>query len=94
MEIKEDDLVHLIDTYMGCDGYYIKPKLEENGKSSFFIAKDKAKSSDVSASFATVKDAIGVQEEKELQIFTGKPKVECAVCADIPNLTDIDSDIL
>lgn len=92
MAIREDDLVHLIDAYMGCDGYYIKPKLEENGKSSFFIAKDHAKSSDVNASFKTVEDTIGEQEEKELQIFTGNPKVECAVCADIPNLMDIDTD--
>lgn len=92
MAIREDDLVHLIDTYMGCDGYYIKPKLEENGKSSFFIAKDHAKPSDVNASFKTVEDTIGEKEEKELQIFTGNPKVECAVCADIPNLMDIDTD--
>lgn len=92
MAIREDDLVHLIDAYMGCDGYYIKPTLEENGKNSFFIAKDHAKSSDVNASFKTVEDMIGEQEDKELQIFTGTPNVECAVCADIPNLMDIDTD--
>ena len=94
MAIREDDLVQLIDAYMGCDGYYIKPNLKETEKSSFFIAKGSAKSSDVSESFKTVKDAIGEQEEKELQIFEGKPKVECAVCADIPNLTDVDADNL
>lgn len=92
MAMKEEDLVHLIDAYMGCDGYYIKPKIEEDGKSSFFMAKDHAKSSDVKASFETIKEALGEQEEKELQIFTGEPKVECAVCADIPNLMDIDFD--
>ena len=92
MSMKEDDLVRLMDAYMGCEGYYMKPKIEGNGKSSFFIAKDTAKSSDVGASFEIVKEAIGIKEEKELQIFTGKPKVECAVCADVPNLTDIDVD--
>ena len=51
-----------------------------------------AKSSDVDASFELVKEAIGTKEEKELQIFTGKPKVECAVCADVPNLMDVDAD--
>ena len=68
----------------------MKPKIEEDGKSSFFIAKDMAKSSDVDASFELVKEAIGTKEEKEMQIFTGKPKVECAVCADVPNLMDVD----
>lgn len=90
--MREDDLVRLLDAYMGCEGFYMKPKIEEDGKNSFFIAKDNAKSSDVGASFELVKEAIGVKEEKELQIFTGKPKVECAVCADIPNLMDMDLD--
>ncbi len=92
MAMKEEDLVRLMDAYMGCEGYYMKPQIEENGKSSFFIAKDTAKSSDVGASFELIKEAVGIKEEKDLQIFTGSPKVECAVCADVPNLTDIDSD--
>ena len=90
--MKEDDLVHLMDAYMGCEGFYMKPKIEEDGRSSFFIAKDMAKSSDVDASFELIKGAIGTKEEKELLIFTGKPKVECAVCADVPNLMDVDAD--
>ena len=90
--MKEDDLVRLMDAYMGCEGFYMKPKMEEDGRSRFFIAKDMAKSSDVEASFELVKEAIGTKEEKELQIFTGKPKVECAVCADVPNLMDVDTD--
>ena len=92
MAMKEEDLVRLMDAYMGCEGYYMKPQIEENGKSSFFIAKDTAKSSDVGPSFELIKEAVGIKEEKDLQIFTGSPKVECAVCADVPNLTDIDSD--
>ena len=51
MSMKEDDLVRLMDVYMGYGGYYMKPQIEEDGKSSFFIAKDTAKSSDVGASF-------------------------------------------
>ena len=90
--MKEDDLVRLMDAYMGCEGFYMKPKMEEDGKSSFFIAKDMAKSSDVEASFELVKEAIGTKEEKELQLFTDNPKVECAVCADVPNLMDVDTD--
>ena len=90
--MKEDDLVRLMDAYMVCEGLYMKPKIEEDGRSSFFIAKDMAKSSDVDASFELVKESIGTKEDKELQIFTGKPKIECAVCADVPNLMDIDTD--
>ncbi len=93
MSMKEDDLVRLMDSYMGCDGYYMKPKIEEDGRNSFFIAKDTARSSDVGASFELVKETIGTKEERELEIFTGKPRVECAVCADVPNLMDIDVDI-
>ena len=92
MAMEEEDLVRLMDTYMGCDGYYMKPKIEEDGKSSFFIAKDSAKSSDVGACFELIEEAIGIKEEKELQVFTGRPKVECAVCADVPNMMDIDSE--
>ena len=36
--MKEDDLIRLMDAYMGCEGYYMKSKIERNGKSSFFIA--------------------------------------------------------
>ena len=92
MAMTEEDLVRLMDAYMGCDGYYMKPHIDENGNNNFFIAKGAAKSSDVGASFDLVKDSIGTKEEKELQVFTGTPKVECAVCADIPNLMDIDSE--
>lgn len=88
--MKEDDLISFIDSYMECDGYYVKPKIDENGKNSFFMAKDNAKSSDVNASFELVKDSIGDKEEKETQVFTGKPRVECPVCADVPNVMDID----
>lgn len=92
MGIKEDDLVKLMDAYMSCDGYYMKPKVEEDGKSSFFMAKDGAKSVDVNASFNLVKEAIGEKNEKELELFMGTPRVECAVCADVPNLMEIAPD--
>ena len=52
--MKEDDLVCLMDAYMGCEGFYMKPKIEEVGRSSFFIAKDMTKPSDVDASFELV----------------------------------------
>ena len=42
MSMKEDDLVQLMDVYMGYGGYYMKPQIEEDGKSNFFIAKRRA----------------------------------------------------
>lgn len=90
MAMSKEELVRLMDAYMGCGGYYMKPKTDENGNAGFFIANDNASSSDVSASFKEVTQSVGEREEKNAQLFTGEPTVECAVCADIPNITDID----
>lgn len=92
MAMNKEDLVRLMDAYMGCEGYYMKPKTDKNGEMSFFIAQGDASSTDMNAGFETVKDAIGTKEERPPQVFAGEPRVECAVCADIPNLSDIDSD--
>lgn len=87
--MQENELVQLLDNYMGNDGYYMKPKIADN-ENSFFMAKGSATSGNVSKSFNEVKEALGDKKEKELQIFTGTPKVECAVCADVPNLFTLD----
>lgn len=85
----EKELVKLMDEYMGNSGYYMKPKVEDD-KVSFFMAKGPASASDVQKSFDAIDNALGQKEEKELQIFSGTPKVECAVCADVPNISTID----
>lgn len=90
MKMAPEELVRLMDSYMGCKGYYMKPRIDENGESSFFIAQDNASSSDVDASFGLLKETLGAKTEKEPEVFVGTPRVECAVCADIPNLPDID----
>ncbi len=87
--MQKNDLVQLLDSYMGNDGYYIKPKIADN-ENSFFMAKGPATSADVEKSFSEVKEALGDKREKEPQLFAGTPKVECAVCADIPNLFTLD----
>ena len=87
----ENELVKLMDEYMGKSGYYMKPNMT-NDKTSFFMAKGPAMASDVQKSFDTVHDALGQKEDKELQLFSGTPIVECAVCADVPNLSTIDHD--
>lgn len=87
--MQESDLVQLLDSYMGNNGYYMKPKITDN-ESSFFMAKGPAISSDVEKSFNEFKDALGDKKEKEPQLFAGAPRVECAVCADVPNLFALD----
>ena len=54
----ENELVKLMDEYMGNSGFYMKPKVD-NDKTSFFIAKGSASASDVQKSF----DAIGVRTD-------------------------------
>ncbi len=92
MGISPDELVRLMDEYMGNGGYYMKPKVEQDGKSGFYMAKDQASSSAVSAGFQRVEGSMGEKEEQPPQVFTGKPGVPCAMCADIPNLMDIVDD--
>ena len=87
----ENELVKLMDEYMGSSGYYMKPRID-NDKTSFFMAKGPALASDVRKSFHAVGDALGEKEDKDPQLFSGTPKPECAVCADVPNLSDIDCD--
>lgn len=92
MGIKEEDLVRLLDEYMGQNGSYMKPKVDENGEVSFWIAKDNGRSLDGNVNFELAEDMDDEKEETETQLFTGNPNVECAFCADIPNITDIASD--
>lgn len=87
--MQEKDLVQLLDSYMGNDGYYMKPRIAGN-ESSFFMAKGPAASGDVEKSFNGIKEALGDRTEKEPLLFAGTPKVECAVCADVPNLFALD----
>ncbi len=87
--MQEKELVQLLDSYMGNDGYYMKPKIADN-ENSFFMAKGSATSGDVKKSFHEVQGALGNRKEKEPQLFAGTPKVECAVCADVPNLFTLD----
>lgn len=87
----ELELVKLMDEYMGNSGYYMKPKLDGD-KTSFFMAKGPASAGDVHKSFDAVDGAFGEREDKEPELFSGTPRVECAVCADVPNLSDIDYD--
>lgn len=66
----ENELVKLMDEYMGNSGFYMKPRVD-NDKTSFFIAKGAASASDVQKSF----DAIGVSTDSPNQSDTDYVKV-------------------
>ncbi|MCM1188336.1 MAG: hypothetical protein NC541_03455 [bacterium] len=79
----------LLDSYIGNDGYYMKPRIADD-EESFFMAKGPATSGDVKKSFQKSQETLGERKEKNPQLFSGTPKVECAVCADVPNLFALD----
>lgn len=82
--MKAEDLVKLMDSYMENGGSYIKPKIDEKGNETFLVSKDnKPKSED------DLDSGLEVNIENT-EIFTGRAKYECAACADIPNISDID----
>ena len=81
--MKEEDLVKLMDEYMKNDGYYVKPQMDENGKSSFLMGNDDIK-------IPNVENLEAVKEEKEVKIFASNPGIDCMACASIPNISDID----
>lgn len=88
--MKEEDLVKLMDNYMGSGGFYMKPSTEEDGKNSFLVGGGDAKLSDVEKSFEIVKEEIGEKKKRNAKIFSGNPGVDCTACASIPNISDID----
>lgn len=87
--MRESELVRLLDSYMDNDGYYIKPNITDD-ETGFFMAKGQTESGDVKKSFGEIKEALGDRMEKDVQLFEAAPKVECAVCADVPNLFAVD----
>jgi len=87
--MKLEELVALLDNYTSSGGYYIKPKVGD-GENSFFMAKGPASAADVRSSFANAGDSFGQRESKDAQTFSGEPRVECAICCNVPNLEDTD----
>lgn len=80
MGMKEEDLIRFLDMYMSGNGHYVKPTVDESGKCNVLVGKDNARPSTVSA---------GLEQKKDVKIFTGKTDGECVTCADIPNLMEI-----
>lgn len=81
--MKEEDLVKLMDEYMGNGGYYVKPQIDEGGNSSFLVGNDDTK-------IPNVENFEAVKEEKITKIFASDPGIDCVACANIPNISDID----
>ena len=69
-KMTENELVKLMDEYMGNSGFYMKPRVDDE-KTSFFIAKGTAMASDVQKSF----DAVGVRTDASNPSDTDYAKV-------------------
>lgn len=89
--MKIDELVALLDHYTAAGGYYIKPRICEN-ENSFFMAKGPATASDVRESLAAAGSRIGQRADKAAEAFASEARVECAICCNVPNLSDTDGE--
>ena len=85
--LKEDDLMKLLDEYMSKGGTFMKPTVNEDGAYNFLIGKDDSKAE---AANQSVEILEGIIQKKENKLFSAKSKIECINCGDIPNLDDID----
>lgn len=72
--MNSDELIKLLDGYMGNDGGYIKPIIE-NGESNFVY--DNAA--------CTLNE-----KREDAEVFNSTPKVACAMCGDIPNILETE----
>lgn len=88
---KIDELIALLDHYTASIGYSIKPRMNED-ENSFFMAKGPATSADVRASSRAAGDAFGSRSDNDAHTFSGDEVVECAICCNVPNLSDTDGE--
>lgn len=89
--MKIDELVALLDTYTAAGGYYIRPNISSD-ESSFFMAKGPATAADVRESFAAAGEGIGQRADKAAEAFASEARVVCAICCNVPNLSDTDGE--
>lgn len=85
--LKEEDLMKLLDEYMSKGGTFMKPTVNENGSYNFLIGRDDSKAEAADQSIEILEEII---EKKENKLFTANATIECVNCSDIPNLDDID----
>ena len=85
--LKEEDLMKLLDEYMSKGGTFMKPTVNEEGTYNFLIGKDDSKAEAANQSMDILE---GIIRKEENQLFTANAKIECINCSDIPNLEDID----
>lgn len=86
-----DDLVKLLDSFNQKGGTSIKPQFE-SGKTNFVVGNGETLSTGVKKSIEELSDYLVGEEQKNSDVFIPEEPSSCVSCANIPNITDVDSD--
>lgn len=86
-----DDLVKLLDSFSEKGGASIKPQFE-NDKAKFVVGNGETLSPGMKKTVDELSDILVEQESKDNEIFVADTNNNCAACANIPNLSTVDSD--
>ena len=86
-----DDLVKLLDSFSKKGGTSIKPQFEE-GKTNFVVGNGETISTGVKKSVEELSNYLVAEEQKNPDVFIPEDPASCASCANIPNMSTIDSE--
>lgn len=86
-----DDLVKLLDSFSEKGGASIKPQFEDN-KAKFVVGNGETLSPGLKKTVDELSDILVEEENKDNEIFVSEASSNCAACANIPNLSTVDSD--
>lgn len=86
-----DDLVKLLDSFSKKGGTSIKPQFEV-GKTNFVVGNGETISTGVKKSVEELSNYLVAEEQKNPDVFIPEDPASCASCANIPNMSAIDSE--
>ena len=86
-----DDLVKLLDSFSKKGGTSIKPQFEE-GKTNFVVGNGETISTGVKKSVEELSNYLVAEEQKNPDVFIPEDPASCASCANIPNMSAVDSE--
>ena len=86
-----DDLVKLLDSFSKKGGTSIKPQFEA-GKTNFVVGNGETISTGVKKSVEELSNYLVAEEQINPDVFIPEDPASCASCANIPNMSAIDSE--
>lgn len=90
-QMNVDDLVKLLDSFSQKGGSSIKPQFEA-GKTNFVVGNGETFSTGLKKSVEELSDYLVKEEQKNSDVFIPEDPASCASCANIPNMSAIDSE--